>query len=156
MKKLVLFLVAILLFKVVIAQNYRMQVIDNQQQATEYDVSTLRSLMFPDADLQINLKSGAIEKIAKSNVKKITFYLPASTEQTTNVKVKIDTSEDHQFVRVDYPAADNANFAIYSIDGRARLYGQLTIGRNAISVSNLPAGIYLFKTTNTVLKFIKK
>lgn len=156
MRKLVFVFIAILFFIGSNAQQYRMQVVDNQSNTADYEVSALRSLVFPDAEMHINLKSGGIDKIAKSNVKKIVFYLPTSTEQLTDVKLKIYTSTDNQSLSVNYPLDDNAKYAVYSIDGRARLFGQLSKGENAIEISNLPAGIYLFKANNTVQKFIKK
>ncbi len=144
------------LFLGVNAQQYRMQIVDAQSKTTDYEVNSLRSLMFPDTDMQINLKTGGVDKIAKANVKKIVFYLPTATEQNTEAKLKLFTAADFQSLNVNYPGDDNPNYAIYSIDGRVKLYGQLSFGDNSIEINSLPAGIYLFKTNNSVSKFIKK
>lgn len=53
--------------------------------------------------------------------------------------------------------ADNANVArIFSIDGRLMETIPLTNGNAAISVGNLPAGIYLLQVNTSLVKFIKQ
>lgn len=49
----------------------------------------------------------------------------------------------------------SAYYSIVNIEGRMMKYGELNIPNGRIDISNLPSGLYFFKSGNRVLKFIK-
>lgn len=154
MKKSLIFILLFGAFTFLSAQSYRMQVVEKSSNVREFELGGIRSVMFPDSVLQLNFKTGTQEKITKSTVRKIVFYIPSSTVELSGNELKLFPDANPDFIHV--LSNENAAFAVYSVLGKVCTIGQLISGDNLLNVSILTPGIYIFKSQNNSLKFVKK
>lgn len=131
---------------------------DGSQETKE--IGLLQNLKFPDNLLQLNYLSGSTESYDLSTVRTIYLqqFLTATEDFSLESSSKISVYPNPATQLIYFKNAPETEFlvSIYRMDGTLVLKKQITSQNEAINVGNLTDGLYLIKTNNQALKFIKK
>ncbi len=131
---------------------------DGSQETKE--IGLLQNLKFPDNLLQLSYFSGSTESYDLSTVRTIYLqqFLTAAEDFSLENSSEISVYPNPATQLIYLKNAPETEFlvSIYRMDGTLVLKKQITSQNEAINVGNLTDGLYLIKTNNQALKFIKK
>lgn len=126
---------------------------DNSQQ--KIALSNLKKLTFSGSNLVLNYYTGINENIAIADIRKLNFGLISGIDNIAEDKnaISVYPNPATSFIAIKNLSTQNNQVTIYSVSGI--MVFNSTLQSETIDISALKKGIYLLKVNNQVLKFSK-
>jgi len=125
---------------------------------TPYNLTTLKSLTFEDGKVKVNKKDASFSTFVRTDIQHLTFAENITTElvsQNTKNKLRIYPNPVVDILNIELESTFPLQIEIVSIDARVVLSTILLSNKSSISVTSLPKGLYLLRSSIGTAKFIK-
>lgn len=121
-------------------------------------LSTIQKLSFPDGDLQVTFKSGAIDTYGLSTLQKLYFQTATSVNEPvlTHDRIVIWPNPANETITVEGIPGHAEQLFIYSQHGYLMLTKDITSGYVILDIHRLSPGLYLLRVDGHSSKFIKQ
>ena len=120
----------------------------------EIEVSTAGKIYFSDEYMYIDDGTALPYSFALDNIRKMTFGQGVGVSEIVTEAFKVYPNPVRNELYVSGNEFGPYRYALYSIDGRLLLQGEVGNGE-AIHTGDIPAGLYILKINNTSLKINK-
>lgn len=120
----------------------------------EIEVSASGKIYFSDDYMYIDDGTALPNSFALANIRKMTFGQGVGVSEIVADAFKVYPNPVRNELYVSGNEFGPYRYALYSIDGRLVLQGEVRNGE-AIHTDNIPAGLYILKINNTSLKINK-
>lgn len=120
----------------------------------EIEVSASGKIYFSDDYMYIDDGTALPYSIALASIRKMTFGQGVGVSEIVSDAFKVYPNPVRNELYVSGNEVGPYRYALYSIDGRLLLQGEVGNGE-AIPTGDIPAGIYILKINNTSLKINK-
>ena len=120
----------------------------------EIEVSAAGKIYFSDEYMYIDDGTALPYSFALDNIRKMTFGQGVGVSEIVTEAFKVYPNPVRNELYVSGNEFGPYRYALYSIDGRLLLQGEVGNGE-AIHTGDIPAGLYILKINNTSLKINK-
>ena len=124
-----------------------------------YELSAIRKITFSDNNLVVNTTDDNQNPFALSSINSILLNASntdiESTPENETSSLSIYPNPASEVIYINTEIYKETDIYIYRIDGSLVLYSRLSLSANSIDVSGLSPGVYIVKTNNQALKFVK-
>ena len=124
----------------------------------EYKVEDIKSFTFEGNTLKVNKQDGsAADSYQMAEITNITFDMASGVEgvKIAGGKLVLSVAPGSNLINISgYDAKERYSVAVYNLAGE-KVMGIDSWKGDAVDVSALPKGVYVFKINNTTLKFRK-
>ena len=120
----------------------------------EIEVNAYGKIYFSDNYMYIDNGTALPFSFAVSNIRNMIFNEGLDVPEIVTETFKVYPNPVHNLLYINGNDSQNYPYALYSIDGRLLLHGDIRNG-DSVDVSELPSGLYILKIHNTSLKINK-
>lgn len=118
------------------------------------DLDNFKQITFAGTIVNIEQADGSTSSASMSEINRIYFTTPSSIDEVQPGCKELVSYITHDAIAVNAPAG--CKVSIYNIVGVPVLDVRLQREREAISIANLPQGVYIIKTDERTAKIVRR
>lgn len=139
-----------------LGQNYQIEIQNKDNSQWVSDISAVRSILFPGDQMQVNLRSGQVKSIAKTEIRKVIFKVATGTQVVKESKMLVFPTITRDYIQIMNSEDTISTLQIFGVDGKVVSAKAITPGLNVLNLSLLNSGIYILRSGEDTFKVIKE